>query len=279
MHHPLATACLAEAVGTFFLVFFGTGSVYVAVLTGALQGLYQVAIIWGLAIAISIFAASALSGAHFNPAVTLACWAWRGFPARRIVPYLFAQLLGAILAAAVLYGLFHGILEAFELKHNIVRGAVGSEKTALLFGEYFPHPYQVGVGDAAYAQVSLRVAMLAEAFGTAILVSAIFALTDSMNANKPNGTLFALFIGLTVTVLICIIAPLTQAGFNPARDFGPRLFAWLAGWGSVAIPGPRGGFFTVYILAPIVGGIVGGGAYDLLFGQRFGAKAVDNSNQ
>ena len=71
-----------------------------------------------------------------------------------------------------------------------------------------------------------------------------------------------MFIGLTVAALISVIAPLTQACFNPARDFGPRLFAFLAGWGPIALPGPRGtGFLTVYILAPILGAILGSGLY------------------
>jgi glycerol uptake facilitator protein len=78
------------------------------------------------------------------------------------------------------------------------------------------------------------------------------------------------FVGLTVTFLICVLAPLTQACFNPARDFGPRLFAYLAGWGRVALPGPRPtGFFTVYILSPIVGAIVGIGFYRTLFRPAF----------
>jgi glycerol uptake facilitator-like aquaporin len=71
-------------------------------------------------------------------------------------------------------------------------------------------------------------------------------------------------IGLGVAIVISIIAPLTQAGLNPARDFGPRLLAYLAGWGPVAIPGPRGGFFAVYIASPLVGSLVGAGAYELL---------------
>ena len=257
-------ACISEVVGTFFLVFFGVGSVFVAVLTGALQGLYQVAIVWGLAISMGIYATSAVSGAHFNPAVTIASWTWRSFPTPRVLPYILAQFVGAFIGGAVLYGLFSGILSGYEVANGIVRGMEGSQKTAMMFGEYFPHPYQVGVDQAAFDKVSLAVAMAAEGLGTGILVFLIFAMTDPENPNRPSGTLFAPFIGLTVTILICIIAPLTQAGFNPARDFGPRVVAWLAGWGEIAIPGPRGGFFWVYILSPILGGLVGGAAYDHL---------------
>jgi glycerol uptake facilitator len=79
------------------------------------------------------------------------------------------------------------------------------------------------------------------------------------------GRMAPVFIGLTVAALIAVIAPLTQACFHPARDFGPRLFASMAGWGSIALPGPRGmGFLTVYILAPIIGAFAGGGWYTRL---------------
>ena len=270
----LLRECLAELIGTFVLVFFGTGAVFVAVLTGAIQGLFQVAIVWGLAIALAIYATAAISGTHINPAVTLASLIWRQFPGRKVVPYILSQLAGAFLASAVLFSLFCGVLAGYEKDKNLVRGQPGSELSAMVFGEYFPNPSVFGTTPQAYAKVSHMQAMAAEGMGTAILVFFIFALTDSRNRGRPDGTLFALFIGLTITILIAVIAPLTQAGFNPARDFGPRLFAYAAGWGSVAIPGPRGGFFTVFILSPIVGGIAGGGIYDLLIRPGHTTAAV-----
>jgi glycerol uptake facilitator len=90
----------------------------------------------------------------------------------------------------------------------------------------------------------------------------VFALTDEKNQASPAARLGPVFIGLAVAVLISVIAPLTQACFNPARDFGPRLVAYFGGWGKVAIPGPQGmGFATVYILAPITGAFIGGWLY------------------
>lgn len=265
----LLRECVAELIGTFLLVFFGTGAVFVAVLTGALQGLFSVAIVWGLVIALAIYATSAVSGTHINPAVTLALAVWRGFPKHKIPAYLLAQLLGAFLASALLLGLFSGVVRAFEQEHGIVRGEAGSEHTAMMFGEYFPNPGILGATPHDHAKVSQVQAMTAEAFGTAVLVFLIFALTDPQNHNRPHATLLAPFIGLTITILVCVLAPLTQACFNPARDFGPRLVAYFAGWGAIAIPGPRGGFFTVYILAPIVGALLGGGLYDLLLRPAF----------
>jgi glycerol uptake facilitator protein len=108
----------------------------------------------------------------------------------------------------------------------------------------------------------MRVAFGAEVLGALILALSVFALTDPRNRAAPAARLAPVFIGLTVAVLISVIAPLTQACFNPARDFGPRLFACFAGWGTIAIPGPNGiGFLTVYVLAPTLGAVLGGGLY------------------
>jgi glycerol uptake facilitator protein len=172
--------------------------------------------------------------------------------------------VGAFLGAAVLYGLFHGVIAHYEQAHHIVRGQPGSEASAMMYGEYFPNPGAIGTTPEAFAQVSPSQAFFAEGLGTAFLAFFVFALVDERNKNRPGANLFALFIGLTVSIIISIIAPLTQAGLNPARDFGPRLFSLLAGWGTVAIPGPRGGFFTVYILAPILGALIGGALYEFV---------------
>src|SRR5688572_21453468 len=104
-------------------------------------------------------------------------------------------------------------------------------------------------------------AFLAETIGTMILALVVFAVTEDRNVGGP-GRLAPVFIGLTVAILISVIAPLTQACFNPARDFGPRLFAYAAGWDDIAIPGPNGrGFVTVYIVAPLLGAVLGGGLF------------------
>ena len=261
LRRSLGRECLSECIGTYVLVFFGVGAVHVAVLTGALNGLWQVAIVWGIAISLAIYATGAISGCHINPAITVAFTVFDGFPLRKVPAYLVSQVAGAFAAAGTLYGLFHNLITRFEAAQDIVRGAPGSQLSAMIYGEYFPNPADVGTSAEALASVTHVQAMLAEIVGTAFLAFFVFAVTDRKNRNRPTGTLFAPFIGLTVTIVICIIAPLTQAALNPARDFGPRLFALLAGWKSIAIPGPRGGFFTVYILAPILGGLLGAGIY------------------
>jgi glycerol uptake facilitator protein len=103
------------------------------------------------------------------------------------------------------------------------------------------------------AVVGTFAAFLAEAVGTFVLVFLIFSLTEGCNLGRPDDALAPLFIGLTVTVIIAILAPLTQAGLNPARDLSPRLFAALAGWGGAAFPDQCFGYLTVYVLGPLAG--------------------------
>lgn len=268
----LAHECLAELIGTYVLVFFGVGAVHAAVLTGAQTGIWQAAIVWAVAISLAIYAVGAVSGAHINPAITVAMMAFRRFPAGKVPAYVAAQLAGAVLGAATLYALFGGVLHRYEQNAGIVRGGAGSELSAMVYGEYFPNPAAAKAMNwspkEAQEAVSPGQAMLAEGVGTAFLAFFVFALTDPRNEGGPGKYLRPALIGLAVAIIISVVAPLTQAGLNPARDFGPRLLAWMAGWGSVAIPGPRGGFFTVYILAPVVGAIFGSGVYHFLLASR-----------
>ena len=255
--------CLGEFLGTLILVFFGVGAVNAAVLAGAQQGLWQVAVVWGVAIALAIYTVGAVSGAHINPAITVAMALWRGFPGAKVAPYVFSQVAGAACGSLILYALFHGLIAHFEAAQGLVRGAPGSELSAMVFGEYFPNPAIIGTGPEAHRQVSHLTAMLGEAVGTALLAGFVFALTEPRNPVAPRW-MVPLFIGLAVSIIISIIAPLTQAGLNPARDFGPRLVSYALGWGRIAIPGPRGGFFTVYILSPLVGAALGAGVYQAM---------------
>ena len=254
-----------ECLGTFLLVLFGTGAVACAVLTGALQGLWQVAVVWGFGVTLAIYCSASLSGAHLNPAVSLAFALLRPhrFPPRRLLPYFAAQLAGATAAGLVVLAVFAPFLARFETREGLVRGAPGSERAAMIFGQYFPNPALFGTGPEAQALVSPLGALLVEALGTAVLVLVIFALSDPDNAAAPPPTLVPFFIGFTVAALISLFAPITQAGWNPARDLGPRLVALLAGYGPVALPGPRAGFW-IYLVGPLLGGPAGALAYERL---------------
>lgn len=261
---------VGEFIGTFVLVLCSCTSTAVAVIVNALTGLWQVAVLGALSLGISMYLSAHISDAHLNPAVTVAfatvrfkAFSWKSLPV-----YLLAQFLGAFLAGGVTLGTFRHVVESFEEDMNIERGQNGSERSAMFLAEYFPNPAlflpdQIGV-------VSLAEAVVVEAWGTAVLVFAIFSLTDPKNTTVGSGRHRAavpMLVGLVLGVLIALYAPLTQAGFNPARDFGPRLLAAMTGWGYVAIPGPRKGFW-VYIIGPLIGGPIGGALYD------FGAAQV-----
>lgn len=273
---------VAEAIGTFLLVLFGCGVVHAAVLTGAQSGLWQVAIVWGIGITVAIYSVGAVSGAHLNPAITIAFAVWGRHPWQRVPAYVAAQMAGAFVAAAALFIAFHGSLAAKEREKGVVRGQPGSIVTAMCYGEYFPNPGALAAAAgpfdaAAYerlkATVSHATAFFVEVIGTLVLGLAVISLTDQANPARPSSQMAPVFIGLTVAALISVCAPMTQACFNPARDFGPRLFAALAGWGSVAWPVFADiHWLTVYIIAPCAGAVFGAGVYEKLLRPAFPAQ-------
>ncbi len=136
-----------------------------------------------------------------------------------------------------------------------------------MFGEYFPNPALFSFNDLQmYNLVSMFKAFAVEVWTTAILSLVIFSCTNEANVGvgpKGNRVVVPIAIGLTVAVLISIYGPYNQVGMNPARDFGPRLVALCAGWGVVAVPGPKYGFWA-YIMGPILGAIAGAAMSDLV---------------
>jgi glycerol uptake facilitator protein len=249
-----------EFIGTFIHVFFGCGSVATAVLTGAQVGIFQVAIVWGIGIATAIYLTGSISGAHLNPAVTIGLATWGRFPWSGVPRHIFAQLVGAFVASIALYAVFRGTLVSYEVANHITRGAPGSEASAMIFGEYFPNPGGKPFTDEVRARVSHGAAFFIEMLGTAILMLVIMGATDERNRSRPQA-LTAATIGLTVTILISLLGPLTMAALNPARDLAPRIFSSLAGWGAVPFTANGIGWLTVYVIAPIAGAIAGGGVY------------------
>jgi len=254
MHASLSRSFVAEVIGTFVLVFLGCGAVHSAVVADeALKGLFQIGIVWGIAIMAAAYTVGAVSGAHINPAMTIALASFGRFSWSRVPAYIAAQMLGAFLAAAALYSIYSGNIDDMEAGARTVA-------TAKCYGEYFGTTGKSGNQFPTHAQ-----AFGAEVLGTALLALVVFATTDPRNYGAPAERFAPVFIGLTVTALICVLAPLTQACFNPARDFGPRAFAYLAGWKEVAIPGPNGiGFLTVYVVAPTLGALLGAALYEFV---------------
>ena len=126
----------------------------------------------------------------------------------------------------------------------------------MIFGEYFPNPGGKPFTDEIRARVPAASAFVIETIGTAVLMLVILVLTDERNASRPR-ELTPVAIGLTVTLLISLIAPMTQAGLNPARDLGPRVWSALAGWGTWPFKANGWGWLTVYVIAPMLGAQVG----------------------
>lgn len=235
-----AAELIAEFIGTFLIVQIGCGTVCSAIFKSAQTGLWQIAAVWSIAVTLAIGTTASISGAHLNPAITLAFALFRGFNWKKVLPYITAQLTGASAAAAVNFLLFRDSIAKFESINAIVRGSAQSVASASAFGEY-------------WSVSSWQTAFFAEAYGTAILAFVIFALTHPKNDTMDkNPILIPPLIGATVGALISVIAPLTQGGFNPARDFGPRIVALIAGWGKVSMQGS-----WLYILAPLVGAPIG----------------------
>lgn len=211
-------------------------------------GIYSIAVLWGLGVTLAIYSAKNVGPAHLNPAVSAAIWLYKPYSLRALFGYIIFQFLGAMLAGLAIYVVFFEQFIIFEIDHGIVRGTAESAQTSKVFGEFYHNPVQPNE-----PSLSTFGAVLAETAGTFMLVLVIFVLTQSKRIKQ---SVIPASIGLTVAVLIVFIAPYTQAGLNPARDFGPRLIAFWAGWGDAAFPPVAYGFFTVYIFAPILGGIL-----------------------
>ena len=266
------TNILGEFIGTFLLVLCIRTVVTSSVITGAQVGLWQVSVVAGLGVGLSIYCTAHISDAHLNPAVTLAFAVVRCsvFSWTNILPYIVAQLLGGFCAGGVLYSIYRHAISQYEIEMGIVRGENGSEITAMLFADYFPNAaiYNHSIEENLDI-VSPVETMLIEAWSTAILLFVIFSLTDQQNSSVGSGNnkiAVPILIGITIMILVSLYAPLTQAAFNPALDVGPRIFALLLGWGKIAFPGPRNGFW-VYIVGPLLGGFVGALVYDCMVAQ------------
>lgn len=241
--------CIAEFIGTGLFIFFGIGCVAALKVAGASFGQWEISIIWGLGVALGIYLTAGVSGAHLNPAVTIALWLFAQFDRRKVMPFIISQCLGAFCGAALVYGLYYSLFYDYELTHHMVRGSVASLDLAGIFSTY-PHPH-----------VNIAQAFAVETVITAILMGVIMALTDDGNG-VPRGPLAPLLIGLLIAVIGASIGPLTGFAMNPARDLGPKTLAFLAGWDEVAFTGGMEiPYFLVPLFAPVVGALIGAFTY------------------
>jgi glycerol uptake facilitator protein len=249
--HALLGELISEAVAVMIIITFGcsVAAMYFLYDPSPYKTAYWgVCITWGLATTIAIYVTGAVSGTHANPAVTLSLALYRGFAWREVFPYWLAQVIGAFVGAAIVYTLYYTVIDHFCVTQHITR-AEGAPA-----GVFFTAP---GLA------ISPLKGLIDQIILTAFLVFGIFAVTDEFNTMAPRANFGALVIGLIVAVIGASGGYLEAWPLNPARDFGPRLFAWLLGWDQSAFPGTLG-YWWVPIVGPFVGGAIGGGAQHLL---------------
>jgi MIP family channel proteins len=244
-----AREAAAEFLGTMVLILFGCGVVAQVVLSRQTAGEYlSINLAWGLGVTMAVYVAGGVSGAHLNPAVTIALAVLRGFSWSKVAPYIIAQVAGAFVGALIVYV---GYMEAFTNFDNGIRQVAGPQGTAGIFATY-PQAYLSGFPGGFLDQV----------IGTALLVGVIFGISDARNTPPPAG-MAPLIVGLLVVVIGMTFGYNAGYAINPARDFGPRLFTSVAGWGSDVFRAGNS-WWWVPVVAPVVGGVLGGFVYDAL---------------
>jgi aquaporin Z len=224
---------LAESFGTFWLVFGGCGSaIFAAGIPNVGIGYAGVALAFGLTVLTMAFAIGHISGCHLNPAVTCGLVAGKRFPMKEALPYILAQVVGAIAAASVLFTIASGIADFKGIGGFAANG----------YGAHSPTGY------------SLVSCLVAEMVLTAFFLIVIMGSTD---ARAPKG-LAPIAIGLCLTLIHLVCIPITNTSVNPARSTGQALF--VGGWAIEQL--------WLFWVAPIIGGIVGGLIYNLIFGKE-----------
>ena len=256
---PLLGEFFAEFFGTMILILFGVGVVAQVVTggfpttTGAAGDYNSIAWGWGLGVTMAVFVAGRLSGAHLNPAVTVALAAFKGFSPRKIAPYIGAQVAGAFVGALLVRWSYADAINRVDPGHTKATQGIFSTSPG--------------------AGVSIPTAFLDQVIGTAILVMVIFALTSAVN-NPPLANTAPLFIGLLVVGIGLGWGANAGYAINPARDLGPRVASWLTGYHQAMFSanGPEL-YFWLPLTAPLIGGVIGGALF--VFGiERFLPAAI-----
>jgi MIP family channel proteins len=231
--------CLAEFIGTAILIAFGDGVVAQVVLGKGGNGDYtHINICWGIGVFFGIHFAGGVSGAHLNPAVTTTLALFNRFEWRKVPGYILAQILGAFFGAFLVYIVYYPYFNHVDPDRMTTQGVFATYPSAI---------------------VSNYTAFLTEVIGTAILLGGIFAVGDQKN--KPASA-YTSPAAVAILVIGIGMAFGMNSGYaiNPARDFGPRLFSSIAGWGSKVFT-LRDHYFWIPIVGPLVGGAIGGAAY------------------
>jgi glycerol uptake facilitator protein len=237
----------AEFAGTLILILFGCGVVAQVVATGVgdFQSIHWA---WGLGVVFGVYVAGRISGAHLNPAVTVALAVFKGFPWRKVGPYSLAQFLGAFVAALIVRWNYTEALATFDPGSTQKSQGVFSTlpNTALGVSEWGAFRDQI--------------------IGTAILLFLILAVTDVLST-PPQANMAPFIIGLIVVGIGMTFGADAGYAINPARDFGPRLASFFTGYEDAFTDTTGYPYFWVPIVAPIIGGVIGAGLYQALVGR------------
>ncbi len=276
---PLA-GTLGEMIGEFFgtmvLILFGDGVVATVFLfanigannaaTPFANEWIVVILGWGLAVMLGIYTAGAISGAHINPAVTLALAATGRHPWNKVLPYWLAQVLGAFVAGGILYFVYQGALvHALGVNHLTI-GQIAQPVTGNGYGWIF-YTFPKGF-------VGTFGAFGDEFVGTALLVGLILVIIDARN-QPVQANLNPLIIGFLIVAIGASFGLNTGYAINPARDFGPRL--WIAIVSGGASLSADNFYFWIPIVGPLLGGVVGAFIYDYTLGRVLAAKMLGKS--
>jgi glycerol uptake facilitator protein len=274
----------AEFFGTFILICFGDGVVAMlwALIGSGRTASQKTALLgsgdwllitfgWMLAVVFAIYVVGGVTGAHINPAVTLGAAIRKALPWNKVVPYWVAQVLGAFVGAALVFLVYNNAINHYDQVNHIIKGHPESLPTYSTFAT-FPAPYFHNVLGP----------LVDEIVGTFFLVLFVFAVIDEV-ALPPGSNLGPFIVGCIVLAIGISFGANSGYAINPARDFGPRIFAWIAGWGKLAMPGDYG-WINTYFWVPIVGPLIGGalaapvwdyGVRDILVARKAAGEAPE----
>ncbi|MEJ8277359.1 MIP/aquaporin family protein [Pseudonocardia spirodelae] len=238
----------AEFAGTFVLIVIGCGTVAQVLTSDGAAGDWSTLVWgWGVAVTMGVYVAGRVSGAHLNPAVTLALAVFKGFAWRKVLPYSLAQTAGAFVAALVVRAVYADAIARVDAGHTTATQTIFST----LPGE----------------GISILTAFGDQIVGTAILVFVIFALTNALN-NPPGANTAPFMIGFLVVGIGISFGANAGYAINPARDLGPRLASFVTGYDTAFVTAAGVPYWWLPIVAPLLGGLLGGGAFVLLV-ERF----------
>jgi MIP family channel proteins len=241
----------AEFLGTTFLMALGIGCSMSNTLSRGVYGnIMSQDIGWGLTVAFAVIISGGITGGHLNPSISITFALLGELQWMKVPLYILAQLLGAFVGSAFAYGIYYDALNAYDSGFRVISGA---NATANLFATYPQDFLSAGSGFAN------------EVFATCVLMICVMAICDKKNMAIPT-FLMPLFVGLTILLINCSYCYNSGCAMNPARDFGPRVFTSIAGWGGGVFSFRNYNWFWVPILGPVCGAPIGAMVYTFFIG-------------